>query len=148
MSMIHHFQNLQWQKKASPDAIFPDVIHGVGKASSAFPMPCTASGKPLRQAYRATLLRNRFADTILKAREKLLEKGDKRDPKKVRIEREELEKQQREGWRRAMDEGRLKMKLRPRRGTATTMEWMAASYGRRRMFLSSPNPFPFVFSSM
>lgn len=46
--------------------------------------------------YRAALLRNRFADTILKAREKALEKGDKRDPEKVRMEREELERQQRE----------------------------------------------------
>ncbi|XP_022965622.1 transcription factor GTE10-like isoform X1 [Cucurbita maxima] len=46
--------------------------------------------------YRAALLRNRFADTILKAREKALEKGDKRDPEKVRMEREELERQKRE----------------------------------------------------
>ncbi|XP_022987548.1 transcription factor GTE10-like isoform X1 [Cucurbita maxima] len=46
--------------------------------------------------YRAALLRNRFADTILKAREKALEKGEKRDPEKVRMEREELERQQRE----------------------------------------------------
>uniref|UniRef100_A0A9I9EEK2 Bromodomain-containing protein n=1 Tax=Cucumis melo TaxID=3656 RepID=A0A9I9EEK2_CUCME len=58
--------------------------------------------------YRAALLRNRFADTILKAREK----GDKRDPEKVRMEREELERQQREGWRRATDGGRLKLKLK------------------------------------
>ncbi|XP_022134727.1 transcription factor GTE10 isoform X2 [Momordica charantia] len=46
--------------------------------------------------YRAAFLRNRFADTILKAREKALEKGDKRDPEKLRMEREELERQQRE----------------------------------------------------
>ncbi|KAA0037062.1 putative bromodomain-containing protein [Cucumis melo var. makuwa] len=99
----------------------------------------------LDRLYRAALLRNRFADTILKAREKAFEKGDKRDPEKVKMEREELERQQREGWRRATDGGRLKLKLRPRRQTATTMEQTATSYGQRRMFLSSPNPFPFRF---
>ncbi|KAL5543962.1 hypothetical protein UlMin_007746 [Ulmus minor] len=46
--------------------------------------------------YRAALLRNRFADTILKAREKALEKGEKRDPEKLRKEKEELERRQRE----------------------------------------------------
>ncbi|XP_058093851.1 transcription factor GTE8-like isoform X3 [Magnolia sinica] len=46
--------------------------------------------------YRAALLRNRFADTILKAREKTLGQGEKGDPEKVRREREELEKQRRE----------------------------------------------------
>ncbi|XVF54645.1 hypothetical protein PTKIN_Ptkin05aG0197900 [Pterospermum kingtungense] len=47
--------------------------------------------------YRAALLRNRFADTILKARVKALEKGEKGDPEKLRLEREELERRQREG---------------------------------------------------
>ncbi|PPD75392.1 hypothetical protein GOBAR_DD27662 [Gossypium barbadense] len=42
--------------------------------------------------YRAALLRNRFADTVLKAREKALEKGEKGDPVKLRMEREELER--------------------------------------------------------
>ncbi|XVF54646.1 hypothetical protein PTKIN_Ptkin05aG0197900 [Pterospermum kingtungense] len=46
--------------------------------------------------YRAALLRNRFADTILKARVKALEKGEKGDPEKLRLEREELERRQRE----------------------------------------------------
>ncbi|XP_042504755.1 transcription factor GTE9-like [Macadamia integrifolia] len=46
--------------------------------------------------YRAALLRGRFADTILKAREKALDQGEKRDPAKLRREREELERQQRE----------------------------------------------------
>ena len=82
--------------------------------------------------YRAALLRSRFADTILKAREKTLEKvgpnldslyhliwwifqfpslfylvcvwsliyfvqGEKGDPEKLRLEREELERRQKEG---------------------------------------------------
>ncbi|CAI8597550.1 unnamed protein product [Vicia faba] len=46
--------------------------------------------------YRAALLRSRFADTIFKAQEKALEKDDKRDPEKLRIEREELERRQKE----------------------------------------------------
>ncbi|XP_044465870.1 transcription factor GTE8-like isoform X3 [Mangifera indica] len=45
--------------------------------------------------YRAALLKNRFADTILKAREKTLSQGDKGDPEKLRKEREELELQRR-----------------------------------------------------
>ncbi|KAA0055456.1 putative bromodomain-containing protein [Cucumis melo var. makuwa] len=99
-------------------------------------MYCVGKASPDR-LYRAALLRNRFADTILKAREKHLK----------RMEREEFERQQREGWRRAMDGGRLKLKLQSQRRTMT-MEGTAASYGQRRMFLSSRNPFPFVFSSV
>ncbi|KAI4348275.1 hypothetical protein L6164_009012 [Bauhinia variegata] len=41
--------------------------------------------------YRAALLKNRFADTILKAREKTLTQGEKGDPEKLRREREKLE---------------------------------------------------------
>ncbi|KAJ9163865.1 hypothetical protein P3X46_023492 [Hevea brasiliensis] len=59
------------------------------------------SAPPERQVspdklYRAALLRNRFADTILRAREKALEKGEKWDPEKLRMEREELERRQKE----------------------------------------------------
>lgn len=45
--------------------------------------------------YRAALLKSRFADTILKAREKTLSQVDKGDPEKIRLEKEQLEKQQR-----------------------------------------------------
>ncbi|XP_027351739.1 transcription factor GTE10-like isoform X2 [Abrus precatorius] len=59
------------------------------------------SAAPKRQVspeklYRAALLRSRFADTILKAQEKALEKDEKRDPEKLRIEREDLERRQKE----------------------------------------------------
>lgn len=59
------------------------------------------SAAPKRQVspeklYRAALLRSRFADTILKAQEKALEKDEKRDPEKLRLEREDLEKRQKE----------------------------------------------------
>ncbi|CAN4082315.1 unnamed protein product [Withania somnifera] len=45
--------------------------------------------------YRAALLKNRFADTILKAREKTLVEIEKVDPEKLHREREELEMQRR-----------------------------------------------------
>ncbi|KAL1564281.1 transcription factor GTE9-like [Salvia divinorum] len=41
--------------------------------------------------YRAAILKNRFLDTILKAREKTLTQDEKMDPEKLRREREELE---------------------------------------------------------
>ncbi|XP_020593353.1 transcription factor GTE8-like isoform X2 [Phalaenopsis equestris] len=46
--------------------------------------------------YRAALLRSRFADTIVKAHEKTFDQGEKKDPEKLRREREELERRQRE----------------------------------------------------
>ncbi|XP_047309643.1 transcription factor GTE10-like [Impatiens glandulifera] len=49
-----------------------------------------------QKQYRAALLRSRFADTIIKAQEKALEKGEKQDPEKLRLEREGLEKRRRE----------------------------------------------------
>ncbi|PHT57198.1 hypothetical protein CQW23_05684 [Capsicum baccatum] len=45
--------------------------------------------------YRAAVLKNRFADTILKAREKTLVEVEKGDPEKLRREREQLEIQRR-----------------------------------------------------
>ncbi|XP_024972508.1 transcription factor GTE10-like isoform X2 [Cynara cardunculus var. scolymus] len=47
--------------------------------------------------YRAALLRNRFADTILKAQEKTIGKGcEKQDRERLRLEKEELEKRRKE----------------------------------------------------
>ncbi|GMJ09409.1 global transcription factor group E8 [Hibiscus trionum] len=43
--------------------------------------------------YRAALLKKKFADTIIKAREKTLTQGEKGDPEQLRREREELEQQ-------------------------------------------------------
>ncbi|KAA0056242.1 transcription factor GTE8 isoform X1 [Cucumis melo var. makuwa] len=59
----------------------------------------TASEKPVspERLYRAALLKNRFADTILRAKEKTMTQGDKGDPEKLRREREELELEQRKG---------------------------------------------------
>ncbi|CAJ1784480.1 unnamed protein product [Sphenostylis stenocarpa] len=47
--------------------------------------------------YRAAVLKKRFLDTILKAREKTLKQGEKGDPEKLRQEREKLEMEQRKG---------------------------------------------------
>ncbi|XP_038880278.1 transcription factor GTE10 isoform X3 [Benincasa hispida] len=76
--------------------------------------------------YRAALLRNRFADTILKAREKALEKGDKRDPEKVRMEREELERQQRE------EKARLQAEAKAAEDARRKAEAEAAAEARKK----------------
>ncbi|KAG6424791.1 hypothetical protein SASPL_115211 [Salvia splendens] len=47
--------------------------------------------------YRAAILKNRFLDTILKAREKTLTQDEKMDPEKLRREREELEMHRKRG---------------------------------------------------
>ncbi|KAL4349086.1 hypothetical protein AHAS_Ahas10G0006800 [Arachis hypogaea] len=50
-----------------------------------------------KKALRAAMLKSRFADTILKAQQKtLLEHGDKGDPLKMQLEKERLERMQRE----------------------------------------------------
>lgn len=52
---------------------------------------------PPQKLYRAALLKNRFADTIMKAREKTLTQGGKWDPEeKLRREKEELELERKE----------------------------------------------------
>ncbi|GKU92456.1 hypothetical protein SLEP1_g6178 [Rubroshorea leprosula] len=49
------------------------------------------------KALRAAMLKSRFADTILKAKQKtLLDHGDKADPVKIQQEKERLERRQRE----------------------------------------------------
>ncbi|GAB2269711.1 hypothetical protein Dimus_004633 [Dionaea muscipula] len=72
--------------------------------------------------YRAALLRNRFADTILKAQEKTLDKGEKRDPEKLRIEREELERRHREERARLQAEARAAEEARRKAEALATAE--------------------------
>ncbi|XP_030530806.1 transcription factor GTE8-like isoform X1 [Rhodamnia argentea] len=64
--------------------------------------------------YRAALVKNRFADTILKAREKTLTQGDKGDPEKFRREREELEMQRRKEKARLQAEAKAAEEARRR----------------------------------
>uniref|UniRef100_A0A9I9EG66 Uncharacterized protein n=1 Tax=Cucumis melo TaxID=3656 RepID=A0A9I9EG66_CUCME len=113
--------------------------------------------------------------------------GDKRDPEKVRTEREELERQQREDWSLYIDDDTiivekversklfqevtnsffntekalLQAEAKAAEDARREVEAEVATAARdndegrqrrwnerRRMFLSSPNLFPFVFSSV
>ncbi|KNA24476.1 hypothetical protein SOVF_015290 [Spinacia oleracea] len=76
--------------------------------------------------YRAALLRNRFADTILKAQEKTLDKGETRDPEKLRLEREELERRQRE------EKARLQAEARAAEEARRKAEAEAAAEAKRK----------------
>ncbi|CAJ1975024.1 unnamed protein product [Sphenostylis stenocarpa] len=76
--------------------------------------------------YRAALLRSRFADTILKAQEKALEKDDKRDPEKLRIEREDLERRQKE------EKARLQAEAKAAEEARRKAEAVAAAEAKRK----------------
>ncbi|KAK8478688.1 hypothetical protein V6N13_040466 [Hibiscus sabdariffa] len=79
--------------------------------------------------YHAALVRKRFADTILKAREKALEKGEKGDPEKLRMERKELERQQRE------EKARLQAEAKAAEEAKRKAEAEAAVEAKRKMEL-------------
>ncbi|XP_030940515.1 transcription factor GTE10-like isoform X3 [Quercus lobata] len=103
-----------YQKESDPDdaEIENNSIDGMGlveQDSQSKPISAEADGhqdgesapskrqvSPDDKAYRAALLKRRFVDTIFKAQEKALEKGEKVDPEKLRLEREELERRQKE----------------------------------------------------
>ncbi|KAL9673504.1 hypothetical protein QQ045_029763 [Rhodiola kirilowii] len=76
--------------------------------------------------YRAALLRSRFADTILKAQEKTLEKCENQDPDKLRIEREELEKHQK------AEKGRLQAEAKAAEEARKKAEADAAAEAKRK----------------
>ncbi|CAL9202709.1 unnamed protein product [Musa hybrid cultivar] len=72
--------------------------------------------------YRAALLRSRFADTIVKAREKTLGQCDKGDPEKLQREREEIERQLREEKARLQAEAKAAEDARKRAEAAAAAE--------------------------
>ncbi|KAL6960461.1 hypothetical protein U1Q18_038224 [Sarracenia purpurea var. burkii] len=76
--------------------------------------------------YRAALLKNRFADTILKAREKTLNQGEKGDPEKLRREREELEMQKRK------EKARLQAEAKAAEDARRRVEAEAAAEAKRK----------------
>lgn len=76
--------------------------------------------------YRAALLRSRFADTILKAQEKTLDKGEKLDPEKLRLEKEELERRRRE------EKARLQAEVKAAEEARRKAEADAAAEAKRR----------------
>ncbi|XP_019168196.1 PREDICTED: transcription factor GTE8-like isoform X2 [Ipomoea nil] len=79
--------------------------------------------------YRAALLKNRFADTILKAREKTLGQGEKGDPDQLRREREVLEMQRKKEKARLQAEAKAAEEARKR-----AEEEAAAEAKRKREF--------------
>ncbi|TKY63118.1 Transcription factor GTE8 [Spatholobus suberectus] len=79
--------------------------------------------------YRAALLKNRFADTILKAREKTLTQGEKGDPEKLRQHREKLEMEQRK------EKARLEAEAKAAEDARKLAEAEAAAEARRKRVL-------------
>ncbi|PWZ36565.1 Transcription factor GTE8, partial [Zea mays] len=82
---------------------------------------------------RAALLRSRFADTILKAREKALDQTTKKDPEKLRCEREELERVQREERARLQAEAKAAEDVRKRAEAAAADEAAAEAKRQREL---------------
>ncbi|XP_023530517.1 transcription factor GTE8 isoform X1 [Cucurbita pepo subsp. pepo] len=76
--------------------------------------------------YRAALLKNRFADTILRAKEKTMTQGDKGDPEKLRREREELELEQRK------EKARLQAEAKAAQDAQRRAEAEAAAEAKRK----------------
>ncbi|KAL2320248.1 hypothetical protein Fmac_029217 [Flemingia macrophylla] len=76
--------------------------------------------------YRAALLKNRFADTILKAREKTLAQGEKSDPEKLRQHKEKLEME------RQREKARLQAEAKAAEEARKRAEAEAAAEARRK----------------
>lgn len=76
--------------------------------------------------YRAAVLKKRFLDTILKAREKTLTQGEKGDPEKLRQEREKLELEQRK------EKARLQAEAKAAEDARKLAEAEAAAEARRK----------------
>ncbi|XP_047156269.1 transcription factor GTE8 [Vigna umbellata] len=76
--------------------------------------------------YRAAVMKNRFLDTILKAREKTLTQGEKGDPEKLRQEREKLEMEQRK------EKARLQAEAKAAEDARKQAEAEAAAEARRK----------------
>ncbi|CAK7350321.1 unnamed protein product [Dovyalis caffra] len=79
------------------------------------------------KALRYATIKHRFADTILKARNKaLLDNGDKADPMKMRQEKERLERQQRE------EKARIEAQIRAAEAASRRREEMELKKQRER----------------
>ncbi|XP_062191594.1 transcription factor GTE9-like isoform X2 [Phragmites australis] len=106
------------------------------ESTDPIPVSADSEGENAKQVspgkqIRAALLRSRFADTILKAREKALDQVTKKDPEKLRREREELEKLQREERARLQAEAKAADNARKRAEAAAAAE-VAAEAKRQR----------------
>ncbi|EEF50952.1 bromodomain-containing protein, putative [Ricinus communis] len=76
--------------------------------------------------FRAAMLKNRFAETILKAREKTLSQVDKGDPEKLRREKVELELQKKK------EKARLQAEAKAAEDARKQAEAAAAAEARRK----------------
>lgn len=76
--------------------------------------------------YRAALLRSRFADIIIKAQENTSEKGERPDPEKLKLEREELERRRRE------EKARLQAEAKAAEDARKKAEAEAAAEARKK----------------
>ncbi|XP_045797136.1 transcription factor GTE8-like isoform X2 [Trifolium pratense] len=79
--------------------------------------------------YRVAILKKRFLDTILKAREKTLTQGEKGDPETLRLEREKLEIEQRK------EKARLQAEAKAAEDARKQAEEEAAAEVRRKIEL-------------
>lgn len=93
-------ENLE-EENAQPNAAISET-DALQEGESAPPERQVSPDKSIR----AALLRSRFAETILKAREKTHNQGSKGDPEKIRREREQFEKRQREEKARILAEAK------------------------------------------
>ncbi|VYS66792.1 unnamed protein product [Arabidopsis thaliana] len=88
---------------------------------------------PPEKSYRAAILKNRFADIILKAREKPLNQNDTRDPEKLQREREELELQKKKEKARLQAEAKAAEEARRKAEAQAAAE--AAAEAKRKLEL-------------
>ncbi|CAA7031423.1 unnamed protein product [Microthlaspi erraticum] len=88
---------------------------------------------PPEKVYRAALLKNRFADLILKAREKTVIQNGTRDPEKLQREREELELQKKKEKARLQAEAKAAEEARRKAEAIAAAE--AAAEAKRKLEL-------------
>ncbi|KAL1211259.1 Transcription factor GTE11 [Cardamine amara subsp. amara] len=88
---------------------------------------------PPEKRYRAALLKNRFADLILKAQEKTLNQNEKQDPEKLRREKEELELQKKKEKARLQAEAKEAEEARRKAEAQAAAE--AAAEAKRKLKL-------------
>ncbi|KAG8388072.1 hypothetical protein BUALT_Bualt02G0087100 [Buddleja alternifolia] len=105
-----------------------------GSNSSYIEPNCRQDGEsapPERQVspdklYRAALLRSRFADIIIKAQENSNEKGERPDPEKLKLEREELQRRRKE------EKARLQAEAKAAEEAKKKIELEAAAEAKRK----------------
>ncbi|XP_019086767.1 PREDICTED: transcription factor GTE9-like isoform X1 [Camelina sativa] len=88
---------------------------------------------PPEKRYRAALLKSQYADLILKAREKTLNQNEKRNPEKLRLEKDELELQKKKEKARLQAEAKEAEEARRKAKAQAAAE--AAAEAKRKLGL-------------